>query len=240
MKTIVKMVCALAMIVSCGCNEMLVMVPTPSRMNITDTLTEVMDHADREDYGKAICLLDKLDEQYPDEELVLLVRGTTLRKAGSYDKAIVDLTRAVEIDPDNCNAYAQRAFCFQQQEKTGWPNKAIEDAKQSIKISNNALARLMYGNALFALGDAEASLQHYNYAVAMNRESYSAYGGRALALVELGNLTQAQADLGTALSFDMPIGDRIDLEERAKYVGLLVSEQKESEMPISNPLSSKR
>src|SRR5712691_8501730 len=65
-------------------------------------------------YDQAIKLLDSVLKTNPDDTLALFGRGTAQTGKKDYDRAIVDFSRAIELQPSRGSFYEARGFAYQQ------------------------------------------------------------------------------------------------------------------------------
>ncbi len=61
-----------------------------------------------------------------------LQEGERLLAAGKKKEAIVEFTKAIEIDPENVRAYLNRAMCYNE---TGQPKRAVADFSKAIELA---------------------------------------------------------------------------------------------------------
>ncbi len=60
--------------------------------------------------------------------------GTVLVIDGEYEEAIVELNKAIELDPEYADAYYYRGLAY---DKSGEVAKAISDYEKCIELSND-------------------------------------------------------------------------------------------------------
>jgi tetratricopeptide (TPR) repeat protein len=93
----------------------------------------------------------------------LVNEGVAHRRAGKLENAIVCYNKALEIDPDNALAYANRGNCYQSLRKL---DAALADEDKSIELGldeglayfNRAVTKTMLGREDDALRDYDAAL----------------------------------------------------------------------------------
>jgi len=87
-------------------------------------------------------------------------------QARRFDDAIGDLTRAIEIDPQNVKAYAMRASAKLQAEAN---DDALSDVNQALQLAtNDALALRIRGNVYEALTRTDDAIADYRNALAQD------------------------------------------------------------------------
>ena len=85
--------------------------------------------------------------------IVFIDRGDAYAKKSDFDHAIADYDSAIELAPDDAQAFGGRAFAYVGKEQY---ERAIEDYDQAVILDRNfALAFYLRGMAKLALCDAE-------------------------------------------------------------------------------------
>ncbi len=97
-----------------------------------------------------------------EESMGYLVEANALYKGGNYQAAIGLYEKAIDVDPDNLEAYSSLSLMYI---KRGNDNKSIDDYKASIKIIDKALGRVKSSKNLVADDETMAS-SYYNSGVA--------------------------------------------------------------------------
>lgn len=166
------------------------------------------------DFASAIRLTTEVIERQPNNLNAYLVRGTAYRRAGEYELAIADLDRAIELDPQNSLAYAQRASARQLRQQRAYSQEVLADLNRAIELDPaNALAHVLRGHAFLDLDEHVSAIADYDQAARLNPQSYLALGGRASAKISLGQIDEARRDLQNALALNPPAEERPQLEE---------------------------
>jgi len=93
-------------------------------------------------YDDAFALATKYDSILPNNRDLALIEGYVHARAGSYQEALEDFTRAVERDPKMATGYANRGFMRNNLRQA---KQAVQDFQTAIKI------RPDYGEAHFGL-----------------------------------------------------------------------------------------
>ena len=86
-----------------------------------------------EQYRKSIASFDKALEIKQDLPVVWLCRGMALHALAQWEEAIASFDKILEFQPDNANAYYNKACCYGLQKKT---DLAIETLKQAITLDS--------------------------------------------------------------------------------------------------------
>merc|ERR1712087_641434 len=85
-----------------------------------------------------------------------------------YEKAQQHYTHAIELDPQNPDAYAKRAAAFL---KTGNHTEAISDADKSLNLQPTAKAYKRKGLACFALQEFKAARIAFKHALELGHNA---------------------------------------------------------------------
>jgi tetratricopeptide (TPR) repeat protein len=133
-----------------------------------------------------------------DENLVN--RGIEKGKEGDLDGAIVDFTRAIELNPKNDAPYYNRAQAKRLKKDAAG---AVADYTRAIELgSQNPAAYNNRGNARAENGDRDGAIADYTRAVELKPDYARAYYNRAVAKEEKGDAIGAKADFKTAEKLD--------------------------------------
>ena len=123
--------------------------------------------------------------------------GDEFFKKLSYENAIEQYTKVIELDPDYDKAYIQRALSYT---KIKDFEKAAADFDRAI-VFNDKDAELYYfsGKAYHLLGKNEMAYEKLSAAIEMKRKFLEAYQERSLVLMDLGRYEEALDDCRTCL-----------------------------------------
>lgn len=164
--------------------------------------------------------------------LALNNRGIAYRLKGSYDRAIADYDRSIELRPDFAAGYSNRGLAFA---KTGQYDVAIADFNQALKLKpadpNTYLRR---GNAYFDQQAYDQAITDYSRAVALKPDFLSAYTNRYDAYLKKGLEGKAADDLKKIQVLDpnfKPAPDRSQLAICGKK-SCIIREEPVREKPI--------
>lgn len=141
------------------------------------------------DYTKGIKFSPELGELYAN-------RGAALGYLGKNQAALVDLNKAIELEPDKAGGYANRSLLYMQ---SGNYELAIQDHTAYLSM-NPYDAEVWYERGLgkSRLGQYQAAIDDYNQALSIDRQRGVFLMQRAVAYKNIGNKTQAAADLRLA------------------------------------------
>lgn len=144
--------------------------------------------------------------------LALNNRGIAYRLNGSYDRAISDYDRSIELKPDFAAGYSNRGLAFA---KTGQYDVAIADFNQALKLKpadpNTYLRR---GNAYYDQQAYDPAIADYSRAVELKPDFLIAYTNRYDAYLQKGLAGKAADDLKKIQALDpnfKPAPDRSQL-----------------------------
>ena len=87
----------------------------------------------KKDYDKAFKDFTEVIQLNPDNHSYTL-RGSAYNNTGEYDKAILDLNKAIELDSNYANAHVARGFAYN---RKGEYDKAILDLNKAIELDPN-------------------------------------------------------------------------------------------------------
>ena len=91
---------------------------------------------DNRDFDGAIAIYTQLLTKYP-RSVLYFERGTTYSERGDFSEAILDLTKAIELDSIDMEAYVNRANAYSQ---LGQCDAAIRDYNKAIQLLTPTLA----------------------------------------------------------------------------------------------------
>ncbi len=143
-------------------------------------------------YAEAISSFTKALEYRPDEVVVFNGRAGAYAGLGQVDKALDDLNRAIELDPDDPVAYGLRGTILSKTDRQA----AFDDLNRAIELSPEpALAYSDRGNVYLELGDYEAALADFNQAIALDPDGSFYYLYRSIVYIPLAEWQLALDDL---------------------------------------------
>jgi tetratricopeptide (TPR) repeat protein len=150
--------------------------------------------------GMVVCLLligcrDKSRDHYN--------RGLAHAKNGEYDQAISEFTKAIEINPQNADAYNNRGNAYR---KKGQHDLVISDCTRAIEI-NPGLADAYYNRAVAYdnKGFYDQAISDLDKAIEINPKLPGAYNSRAIAYYHKAEYDKAWQDIGKAQALGSPV-----------------------------------
>ncbi len=113
-------------------------------------------------------------------------------RKGNLEEALDYFSYAIQIDPQNSQAYFQRSLALYD---SGDAEGAEEDLDEFIILSVDNWAYSQSANARVQWGDLEGALSDLTTAVSVDPENYNLYLERAKLFHDLGRLDEANDDL---------------------------------------------
>lgn len=123
-------------------------------------------------------------------------QGFALETAGDINAAIAAYRKAIELDPEYCDAMDNLALLLRQ---IGENQEAISLYQKSIEIApDNLVAHLGLANAYMDLDEYDKALEEYNTLIEIDPDYAEGYYGAGRAYFSQENYTQAIAQLKIA------------------------------------------
>jgi tetratricopeptide (TPR) repeat protein len=120
-------------------------------------------------------------------------------KAGDYDAAIADMSKAIELTPNDAFIYALRGDMYSHKKAY---DSAIDNFTKSIQISPNTSAYYGRGLAYSNKGDWEKAVQEYTKSIQLNPEDsyvHLNYYNRGISYFKCNRREEALADIEKAV-----------------------------------------
>jgi len=135
--------------------------------------------------------------QISNDPNVYLIGAQHYLKEGSYDQAIVQLNKALSIDPELAGAYYGRGRAYYEKQQY---EQAILDFTKVIEINpQHTMAYEVRGGAYAVNGQYDKAISDFTKNIELNPEHTQAYGGRGAAYTAKGQYDQAISDLTKAI-----------------------------------------
>ncbi len=142
-----------------------------------------------------------LDNKHQEEFDSYINTGKGYSDAGDFDKAILEFTKAIELEPDNPDGYSGRGLAYVLAKEY---DKSFEDLNTVITIVENSSDRVSYinpevayffrGIAYTAKGDDNLAIRDFSKAIELNPDYADAYQARGRLYFMMGKDRQAFAD----------------------------------------------
>ena len=142
---------------------------------------------------------------HPNDANFYFNRGLTYSNQGDLTQAIVDYTKAIEINPNYAGAYNNRGNIYFRQTNFGLANS---DYSKAIEIDpNNEFAHRNRGNIYFRKGNYDKAIADYTKAIEINPNSAKTYRNRGNVYFSHGNYDKAIIDYDKAIEIDPNYAD---------------------------------
>lgn len=127
-------------------------------------------------------------------------RGNVYQNMGNHQQAIIDYTKAIEIDPRYAIAYNNRGSIY---DTIGAHMQAIDDYNMAIKLNPGYLnAYFNRGNTYANIGANVQAIDDYSMAIKLNPEDADVYKLRGISYGTMGNYRQALNNLKKAIELN--------------------------------------
>lgn len=128
------------------------------------------------------------------------LQGVDNYNKGNYQSALIDLNKAINLNPDYANAFTSRGNTYQALKDY---QRAIADHDKAIALNPTlALAYSNRGNAYQDLGDSQRAISNYDKAISLDPQLAIAYTSRGNAYSKLNEYPKALDDQNTAISLN--------------------------------------
>jgi tetratricopeptide (TPR) repeat protein len=146
-----------------------------------------------------------------DEALAYFYSGTRWAERGEYNKAIQDLTKALEIDRTNVDIFVNRAATW---EALGQYEKAFSDFSEAIMLDAKLPdAYFGRGNCCLGLKHYQRAIREFDNAIEIKPDYSEAFCNRGIAYDNISDKQNALRDYSYALEINP--NDTIALIKRA-------------------------
>ena len=157
-------------------------------------------HAAAGDRPKARQAYDAAIRAFPQNPLVFNNRGMFLQQGGEHAEAIIDFTKALEIDENYYTALTNRGFTLMEQEET---EAAENDFTESLRINaNQPMVFSLRGTARLSQGKTRAALADYQQVTNLDAKNPVAHADLGFASFFAGDYQNAHQAFSTAISLD--------------------------------------
>jgi tetratricopeptide (TPR) repeat protein len=124
---------------------------------------------------------------------IYVFRGNANGRRGDLRQAIADYTQALQLQPDDGNAFYNRGFAYQGLNDT---ELAIKDQSEAIRLNpSDADALLARGYGYERLGNLKAAVADFSEVIRLQPDNAEAYYYRWAAYKDLGETEHSIADL---------------------------------------------
>jgi tetratricopeptide (TPR) repeat protein len=124
-------------------------------------------------------------------------RGLAWGRLRLYDRAITDLSKAIQVDHRNFGAFLLRAAAYY---RLGESDKALGDLSAAIQLDPKSVeARRQRGSIYIIRGDIDLALEDFCTAIRLNPKDPEAYLGRGNCFSQQQQYDRAIADFDAAI-----------------------------------------
>ena len=158
----------------------------------------------RDDFDDAIAYYDEIISTDPENTSILADiyynRGTAYSTIGEYDRAIEDLTKAIELRPNDPRAYYNRGGTYIDKQ---FYELAIKDFDKAINLNpDDSSHYLLRGVAHIEKHDYELAASDFSNAIKLNPSDAGAYNGRGTSHYRNADFDSAIADFSQAIQLN--------------------------------------
>lgn len=152
------------------------------------------------EFAKAIELYDKVENEYGANVTLYLYRSNCYEEMGEYQKAIMDLNRAIELDPDEEYLKASRGDAYR---SAGMYDKAIVDYTAAIEVDpSRGYYYYARGWSYELYGDDAKAMEDYNAGIELDKDYPYLFLSRAEQYKKQGKTELANADYEMVMAKD--------------------------------------
>jgi tetratricopeptide (TPR) repeat protein len=152
------------------------------------------------DFKGAIKDLDRAIELQKDYAAAYYVRAICYGELGEANKANIDFSKVLELNPNYKEVFVNRAYYVKAQNNDF--EGAINDYNRFIELNaegNNAFAFNNRGFANYKLGNHSQALEDINSSIRIDPKNSYAFKNKALILIALDSLDNACSNLNKAI-----------------------------------------
>jgi len=120
-------------------------------------------------------------------------KGTECCKTGKYDEAIINLSRAIELNVNYMDAYSNRGVAYYYGK--GNADQAISDFSKAIELNpKHAMAYNNRGTAYAYKGNLDQAISDFSKAIELNSNYAEAYNNRSVAYLTKKEYAKSEID----------------------------------------------
>ncbi len=148
---------------------------------------------------RALASLKNAEQRNPDVAAVRLLSGLIHESFGQYEQAQEDLLRAIEIEPDNGDAWRQLGKVYSDDSQ---PNRALTAALKAIEIQPDYFKNYQeLGTFYFNRGEYEDAVRQLKRMVELAPDMADAHYSLAAPYLNMGRYADAEYELNVAISY---------------------------------------
>jgi tetratricopeptide (TPR) repeat protein len=163
------------------------------------------------------------EEIYKEREGVMTTKKT-VEQVIAYERAIVDYTEVIRLNPGDASAYSGRGNAYRNK---GDYDRAIADYTEAIRLNpSDASAYMNRGDAYEGIKDYDRAIADYTEAIKLQPDNEKAYGNRGMAYSSKGDNSRAKADIEEMLRIN-PRSDEAQLLLYTVFLKELLSSEED-------------
>jgi tetratricopeptide (TPR) repeat protein len=136
-----------------------------------------------------------------------LKAGNDLYNQDKYDEAIAQFTKAIQMNPNNAEAYQKRAWAYSDKQEPDF-NAALADSNKFVELApNDNNAYFFRGEMYLNLKNNDAAIADFDKAIELNPKGATAHFWRGTAYVRKSDMDKAIADWEQAVKLDPNYAD---------------------------------
>ncbi|MBI2968372.1 MAG: tetratricopeptide repeat protein [Bacteroidetes bacterium] len=152
---------------------------------------------------------------YSQDSTSWVLNGSEKLIAGNYEGALLDFNKAIELNPNDADAYYYIAETMMKKDDR---QEAMKNYNKAISIKNDHIRALKNRGKLKAfMGDLNGSVADFNRAIKINPAYSDAYFNRGLTLFYLKKYKEAIDDYTKVISINGNDHEAYYQRGRAKY-----------------------
>jgi tetratricopeptide (TPR) repeat protein/TolB-like protein len=141
--------------------------------------------------------LKKAEQRNPDVALVRFVSGTINDDEGQYEQAQADFQRAIELDPNNGDAWRRLGNAYNDDNQ---PNRALAAYMKAIEVQPDYYRNYQFlGEFYFTRGDYDGAINQYRRMVELAPDLPAAHYQLATPYLNTGRYTEAEQELNISI-----------------------------------------
>ena len=130
---------------------------------------------------------------------LILKRGQCFENLNSYEFAIEDFLKAIDLEPESPAGYINLGCCYQ---NMNMPELALKYFEKSLSINRSPEVLYLCGKAKDTMNKYDEAITFYTKAIAINDKKLDAYIARAKSFEELEQWNNSIEDFSIAISLD--------------------------------------
>jgi tetratricopeptide (TPR) repeat protein len=151
-------------------------------------------------YRQALPILTQIIKASPKAKDAYVKRAAILAESKMLTPAIADMSRAIEIDPENARFRNTRGYFYLSQQKL---KEALQDFSDAIGLDMSyAQPHNNRGLVRIATGDVKTAVKDFEEAIKIDAKYLDAYNNRGYALMKLESYPEAIASFSTAIEIN--------------------------------------